>query len=327
MVAAAGIGLAAATAVCGADGPRAARDGRGAVVELAGPARRIVCLLESALSTLYMLGADEALVGVPAEALRGEAGRRYAALDPRMKRRELSAPGNWDFVNVESVLALRPDLVVMWASQREATAALEARGLRVYGVEIRNLADVHDTARHLGALAGREARARELLAWVDGEVAALREAVRRSPARPPRAYFMWAQSPLDTAGRRSAAHELLELAGASNACPAESEHVVARMEDVLAWRPEVIVMWPAAFTPEDLLRRPEWRAVPAVRERRVHALPSPFWCDLWTLKYAHAARVVAAACHPRAVPVAEIETACRRTMRALYGPRAEAWFP
>ena len=94
-------------------------------------AHRIVCLLESALSTLYMLGADEALVAVPADATRGEPGQRYAALDPRIARGELATPGNWDFISLERVLALRPDLVVIWAAQREAIEALERHRLRV----------------------------------------------------------------------------------------------------------------------------------------------------------------------------------------------------
>ncbi|MCX7819835.1 MAG: ABC transporter substrate-binding protein [Kiritimatiellae bacterium] len=288
------------------------------------PARRVVCLLESALSTLYMLGADGALVGVPADATRGEAGRRYAALDPRLARGELATPGNWDFVSIERVLALRPDLVVLWAAQREAIDALERHGLRVHGVDVRSFADVHREVIELGRRTGREARARELVTWAQCQTAAMRAAAAPGPA--PRAYFMWPQSPLDTAGRASAAHELLELAGAVNVCSAATEHVVVRIEDVLGWRPELIVMWPSALSPAALGELPGWRAVPAVRQGRVHVLPSPFWCDLWTLKYIYAAKVVAAWCRPDPMRPAPEATELRPIMVFLYGPRAEAWF-
>ncbi len=302
-------------------------DFRGVRVELAAPAGRIVCLLESALSALCMLGADDAIVGAPAEALRGETGRLYARLDPRFAAGALPTPGNWDFVNLESVIALRPDLVILWAAQRESVSALEGRGLKVYGVELRSLADIHREVLDLGRLTGRPERARELVAFAAREAEALRAAVARSPRPRPRAYFMWGQSPLDTAGRASAAHELLDLAGAINVCPDPREHVVARMEDVLAWRPQVIVMWPSNLRPRDLAVRDGWRGVPAAIEGRIHRLPSAFLCDFWTLKYLWAAWQVAAWCHPEVVLPERIAENQRRILTALYGPRGERLLP
>lgn len=273
-----------------------------------------------------MLGADEALVAVPADATRGEPGERYRALDPRIARGELPTPGNWDFVSIERVLALRPDLVVMWAAQRETLEALQRQGVRVHAVDVRGFADVHRGVLELGRATGRPTRAAELVDWARRETDALRAAAATAPGPAPRAYFMWPQSPLDTAGRMSVAHELLDLAGAVNVCTSAMEHVVARLEDVLAWRPEIIVMWPSAMTPSALSGLPGWRAVPAVKSGRVHTLPSPFWCDLWTLKYVYAARVVAASCRPGASPMEASTTELRRIMTFLYGPRATAWF-
>lgn len=291
------------------------------------PARRIVCLLESALSTLYMLGADDALVGVPADATRGEPGARYRALDPRIARGEYPTPGNWDFISLERVLMLQPDLVVLWAAQRETIDALRRHGLRVHSVDVRSLQDVHEQVRELGRLTGRSDRAHELVQWAQRETEALRAAAAVSSGSRPRAFFMWPQSPLDTAGRASAAHELLELAGAVNVCTTAAEHVVVRIDDVLAWRPDLVVMWPSALSPIELAQRPGWRAIPAVKHGRVHVLPSPFWCDLWTLKYVYAARVIAGWSRPNGPPPPADEAELRRIMTFLYGPRAEAWFP
>ncbi len=302
------------------------RDARGVELVFPRPVSRIVCLLESSLSTLYMLGAGETLVGVPADAVRGEVGRRYAALDPRIAQRQLPTPGNWDFVNLETVLALRPDLVLLWASQVESVAALEQRGIRVYGIEIRSVRDVHQVVQDLGALTGRAARAAELLDWVRGEICAIRAEKPPVGGPAPRVYFMWPQSPLDTAGRASIVHEVLEMIGVVNVCPAEREHVVVRMEDILAWRPDVIVIWPSNFSLKDLVVRSGWRDVPAVRNGRVHVLSSPFWCDLWTLKYVYAAREIAAACEGAGANLAELNAHLRRILCALYGDRANAWF-
>ena len=58
-------------------------------------------------------------------------------MDERIKDKNLPAPGNWDFVNMESVVALKPDLVILWSNQTESIGSLEERGIPVYGVFIK----------------------------------------------------------------------------------------------------------------------------------------------------------------------------------------------
>ena len=122
-------------------GPAAAEgvavtDFRGKRIELEKPAERIVCLLESALSGLYMLGAEDRLVGISTNVYQGSVFPYYAAMDERMRERTLATPGNWDFVNIESMVALQPDLVIVWSGQEESIAALEEKGIPVFGVFI-----------------------------------------------------------------------------------------------------------------------------------------------------------------------------------------------
>ena len=117
-------------------------DFRGKRVNFTKPVKRIVCLIESALSGLYMLGQADKIVGISRNVYEGEVFKYYAQLDIRIKNRTLPAPGNWDFVNIESVINLKPDLVIIWASQTESIKALEERGIPVYGVFLKSIQDV-----------------------------------------------------------------------------------------------------------------------------------------------------------------------------------------
>lgn len=297
-------------------------DFRGKAVTLRRPATRIVCLMESALSGLYMLGAEQRVVGVSANLYREPLRSWYAAMDDRIRRKSLPAPGNWDFVSIESVVALRPDLVLVWSKQSESIAALESRGIPVYGVFLAGREDLYREIRDLGILTGREQRASELISYTRWEVERFSRRVAAIPAakRTP-VYYMWAQGDLETSCGGSTVDELITLAGGRNVCGAiRSEHLVVNLERVLVWNPELIVMWHnEQKDPKDVTADPRWRAIRAVRNGRVHEFPEPFLCDLWTLKYQYAVKMVAAWANPELFRDIDLERERKTMLLKLYG--------
>lgn len=307
--------------VADAAGTVRATDSRGQEVALAAPARGIVCLIESALSGLYMLGAREQVVGIPRAALEPAIRPFYEVLDERIRTGKVAVPGSWDFVSIEQVVALRPDLVIVWASQREAIAALEARRIPVFAVYLKSFRDVEREIQALGVLTGREARARTVLEIAKAELASVTARTAGIPReQSPRGYFVWAQGDLDTSCRGSTVDDVFRLAGARNACTLEAEHVRVNLEQLLSWNPDLIVLWPnPRRDPRDLLSDARLAPVSAVRTRRVHELPSPFECDFWTLKFVNGVRRVAAWAHPERFAGVDLDAEARRTMTRLYG--------
>lgn len=302
--------------------PVAVRDFRGNLVSLAAPAQRIVCLIESALSGIFMLGEARRVVGISTNVYRGDVYGYYAALDERIRKKTLPTPGNWDFVSIEGVLALRPDLVILWAQQSEAIAALEERGVPVFGVFIRRLEDVYREIEALGALTGNPARAREVIDLTRSEIERLRGRAESLPReRRPSVYFMWAQGDLETSCGGSTVQDLIDLAGGRNVCEAiEAEHAIVNLERLIAWNPQVIVLWPnERRDPADILRDPRWRSVAAVKAGRVHELPEVFLCDLWTLKFPYAVKLVHRWLYPEAAGEIDVAREKERMLRALYG--------
>ena len=66
--------------------------------------------------------------------------------------------GSYKRLDMEAILALKPDLVVAWISGNPATQVeqLETLGLNVYRSEPLRFADVGDTLERLSVLAGTE---------------------------------------------------------------------------------------------------------------------------------------------------------------------------
>lgn len=304
-----------------------AEDFRGKTIVLAQPAQRIVCLIESALSGLYMLGLKDRIVGVPASVYQVSLRPYYETLDDRIRTQSLPAPGNWDFINMESVAALKPDLVVLWAHQSEAVEVLERRGFPVFGVFLQRFDDVHREIKALGKLAGVEERAETLIGLATEERQWVQDKVRSSlGAVATSVYFMWAQGDLETSGGNSTVNELIEEAGGRNVFGHLSrEHLVVHWENLLKADPDVIVMWVnETRDPSHVLADPRWRSVRAVRNGRVHELPDIFTSDLWTLKYPLAVLTVASWLHPNAF--VDVDLTARRVsfLERLYGSSALA---
>jgi len=298
-------------------------DFSGRILRMKRPAERIVCLIESALSGLYMLDAQSRVVGVSTNVYEKPTVDAYARMDERIARKTLPAPGNWDFVSIEHVVALKPDLVVIWAHQNEVADALSSYGLSVYGVFIQSIEDVFKEIADFAALTATEKRGSELVAMIRQSLDSLKEQIHMSDAMRKRAYFIWPQGNLETSGFPSTVQQLMDYAGVCNAASSiQQEHAVIQLEQLLEWNPDLFVLWPRPKSVlPDFQGDPAWSRLKAVRNGAVHVLPDAFSCDLWTLKIVHAIRLVAWWAYPDRFTDFDPEQERIRTMKRLYGSK------
>lgn len=269
----------------------AVTDFRGKELHFDAPVSRAVCLIESAFSGICMLKSQDKVVGIPSDVYKESLYFYYSRLDQRIKDRSLPSPGNWDFISIEQVVGLEPDLVIVWSSQTEAIASLERFGIPVYAVMLHSFEDVYKEMEDLGRMFGRSDRADSLVRHTR---MALEENRRQHVAEDTvRVYFMWAQGINETSGKNSTVEQLLHYAGTSNACGLKQEHVTVSTEKIIDWDPGMIVMWHnERLDPADILQEPSLRGIQAVRNQRVHELPGVFCCDFWTLKMQYPVRLV-----------------------------------
>src|ERR1700739_2529825 len=106
------------------------------------PPRRIVCLTEETVETLYLLGEQDRIVGISGYVVR-----------PPQARREKPRVGAFTSANIAKILALKPDPVLTFSHlQVDIVADLIRRGLNVHAFNQRTIAGILDMIRILGAM-------------------------------------------------------------------------------------------------------------------------------------------------------------------------------
>jgi len=239
------------------------RDMQGREVPLAAPPQRIVSLVPSVTELIYALGGEERLVG------------RTDFCDYPPAARAKQSVGGMINPSLETIVALRPDLVIVTSSgNREETARQLLRvGIPVYQVGADRVAEVKDVARRVGVLTGREAAVGPLLDRIDQRIAAVREAVR--PYRRPRVLYVLWPEPLIVPGRTSLVTELIDVAGGDSITASDSEaYPRYSLEAAVAKSPEVIVLanHGSKGGPIALDRWQRLTSLPAIRTGRVHSV-------------------------------------------------------
>jgi len=263
-------------------------DFRGKELNFEKPVERVVCLIESGLTGIYMLNAEEKVVGISSNIYSENILKYYSVLDPRIKNKSLPCPGNWDFVNLEQVISLRPGLVIIWASQNEAIKNIEKFGVPVYAVMLHNFEDVLKEISDFGMLLGKENRSNSLIQFTKRNLEDLEKSKKANYQKS--VYFAWMQGITETSGQESIVNDLIKFSGGRNVVTNTDEHVVVNLEKIVEWNPGAIVLWKNnLLSPEDVIQMNELQQTEAVKNASIFEFPSAFECDLWTLKFQYSA--------------------------------------
>lgn len=190
--------------------------------------------------------------------------------------------------NLEVLLKARPQLVICWQKNAVDTkfdAFLQRFDIPVAYFTLERLQDYPANIRLMGQLLGRPQRSEKLAAYAEQ---ILREILPRVEAIPAaqrvRVYYAEGADGLSTDGRGTWHAELIDLAGGFNVHPGDVDNLYGMekvtLEQVLMYRPEVILVQDPTFY-HRVFASPQWRHVPAVKNRRVYLIPNvPFnWFD------------------------------------------------
>src|ERR1700731_864114 len=116
------------------------------------PPRRIVCLTDETVETLYLLGEQDRIVGVSGYAVR-----------PPQVRREKPRVSAFISADIPKILALKPDLVLTFSDlQADIVAELIRNNVAVHAFNQRDLAGILAMIRPVGALVDAAERADQL---------------------------------------------------------------------------------------------------------------------------------------------------------------------
>lgn len=209
--------------------PRCVSDDRDREICLQQPAQRIIALSPGVTELLFAAGAGERLVGAV----------RYS--DYPEAANDIPRVGSHTRLDLETVLAMEPDLVVAWISGNppDQVERLEQLGLTVYLSEVRDFDDVAHSVRRFGRLAATESEAeRQATAFLD-TIRRLGE--RYADADPVRLFYQIWDDPIMTVNDTHLISQVIRLCGGDNIF-GDLERLAPRLdrESVLAAQPEAI---------------------------------------------------------------------------------------
>ena len=239
------------------------RDAMDRTLVLEKPATRVISLAPHITEVVYAAGAGEQLVGAVSYSDYPEAARAI----PRV--------GSYDSVSYETLLTLKPDLVLAWheGNGEDVVTRLQSLGLNVYVGEPRALEDVAESLRVIGVLTGNEQVANAAASHFMQQLNALQETY--SSREPVTVYYQIWNEPLLTLNGDHLISDVVRLCGGRNVF-SDAMPLVSRIsvESVLRANPQVIIASGMdKARPEWLDDWREWSAMTAVRNDQLYFIP------------------------------------------------------
>lgn len=240
-------------------------DQAGREVEIPADPGRIISLAPSITEVVFSLGKGNLLKGATL----------YS--DDPPEARKLPRVGSYVQLDIEKIVALRPDLclAIKDGNPIHTVNRIESLGVPVYVVNPRSLESIVAMVDGLGNILGAAERAER----ITGDMRARMEKIRNrlgDKIDRPKVFFQIDAAPIVSAGRNTFIDELIVTAGGINlAANAGTAYPKFSWEDILALQPEVAIVASMAggFSAEDLRSGwQRWPQLPAVKNKRVHVV-------------------------------------------------------
>jgi len=180
--------------------------------------------------------------------------------------------GTLGAIDIERLIAVRPDVVVVWPDGNNPAqiATIERLGIPVYRQEAVTLDGIGESVRRLGRLTGTSSVADREAKSLEAKLASLRKEYVHT-GRPPTVLLEVWNRPLYTVGGRELMSDALRVCGARNVFADLPEAAPAiGVEAVLARNPDIIIATAPPGTGASWLA--EWRRFPSLRAVRTGRL-------------------------------------------------------
>jgi cobalamin transport system substrate-binding protein len=257
--------------------------------------KRIISLIPAVTEMVYAIGAGPQLVGIGS----------FDTYPPEVV--SLPRVGGLLDPDVERILALKPDLVIIYGTQNDLRLQLERAGINQFSYKHGSLAGVMETIRALGTRLGRAEGAERVATDLENRLSVIRGKV--SGRVRPKTLLVFGRDALALRGIFASGgigfiHDMLTTAGGDNVfTDVKRESVQATTELMLQRAPEAIIeMRQSVKADEIAAERSVWStlsSLPAVRTGRIYILtdsslpvPGP--------RVAEATALIAKTLHPEA---------------------------
>lgn len=229
------------------------------LLALPAPAKpqRIIALAPHITEMLFAVGAGEQVVATS----------DYS--DYPVAAQALPRIASYANINLEALLALKPDLVIAWRSGNPTAdlARLEQLGIKVAFSDPKTLDDIGDELRLIGHLSGYPLQGERQALQFEQHLTQLRQQYQHK--KPVTAFFAMGLAPLTTVANQAWPQQILQLCAVDNPfVSVKGDYPQVGIEHVFLAQPEVIILPVQENEKADFSYWQQFKALPAVKHAK-----------------------------------------------------------
>lgn len=217
-------------------GPVTITDSAGKTITLPAAANRIIVTNSDAAEVLIALGAKDKIVGIV----------NTVNNTPLMAAQlgNVTSVGVWDNPSIEDIIALKPDVVIAYASWKPknldqfATANVTLVQLDCYKMD-----NLTSDIRKMGVISGEEANASAYAGFIEDNMKTVTDRVANvTDSQKPAVYWEQNTTTISTAGKGSGGDTLIRMSGGNNIAGNQTQmYPQVSAEWILQSNPDIIV--------------------------------------------------------------------------------------
>jgi iron complex transport system substrate-binding protein len=212
-------------------------DSTGKTITLPGAANRIIVTNSDAAEVLIALGAKDKIVGIT----------NTVSNTPLMAGilGNVTSVGVWDNPSIEQIIALKPDVVIAYASWKPKNLAqFEAANITLVALDCYKMDSLTSDIRKVGTLTGEEENASAYAGFIEGYMDLVKNRTANlTESQKPTVYWEQNRTKISSAGNGSGGDTLIKMAGGNNLAGNETQQY-----------PEVSAEWIVQSDPQVIIR-------------------------------------------------------------------------
>ncbi len=243
-------------------------DGMGSKITLAGPAKKVIVFVPSALEIINGLDAMDRVAGVDSWSVENK--EPLAA--------GLEGFGDFNTLNMEKIAAADPDIIIGLVGWAETDIQkLSDLGIKVYIVDANTVTEVYTEIANMGTILGLDEAALKMSDELKAQVDKITSKVADlGQSQKPKVFYEVWNEPLMSAGKNTFISELIEMSGGINIVAADGLEGWPEysLEKLIQNNPDIMIA-PISLAPDAaaILSEPRFSKIAAITNKRVYIIP------------------------------------------------------
>ena len=268
---------------------RVVKDATGMAVKMPDRPKRIVALAPSTAEIIFSLGAEDRLVGTTEYSTYPKGAQKI----PRV--------GSFVRLDVEKIMALRPDLCIATKDGNPERSVLQLRemGIPVFVISPQNIQETMDALLTIGIIIDEKEKAKKMVADMKKRIGHVKQKVATTKKRP-RVFFQIGFSPIVAVGKNTFGDEIIRMVGGVNVADGKTTYPRYSREQIITLKPDVLIIanmgnpQPAIEAEKEWKK---WKEIPSVKKNQVYLVESDLY-NRPTFRIVYAIEEMARLVHP-----------------------------